>query len=325
MIQLANRAFKGGNVEEAIQFWALAIRTDEKVWCSNVSPKLMKTLHAVYSDASNRPQLRADALLVDSLVQLYVVQFYRQRYPNMSRDDAEAMEHVFLEKALKRIRMACIIHPDDPFLLAHMGSLLYRSGQFQDAIQAFQEATLLGCTAIHKTLLERALAHDKLGQHDKCLQLLEEFVHRAEWDDCRLPSAYFCLSIAMGRRGVKFLGGAKRCFDLGVHSLRALTPMFLDWMEVNERTQEKARKMVEGYYACGNLHCFAAASFLCSKCQQVYYCSRKCQKNHRADHKSECTKTNDNDKTNDNEKSTGGNKNSKKKSAGGKKNNKKKN
>jgi hypothetical protein len=40
--------------------------------------------------------------------------------------------------------------------------------------------------------------------------------------------------------------------------------------------------------SCVYSECNNKATFLCSKCQKVYYCSRTCQKNHWLHHKKDC-------------------------------------
>ncbi|CAB9524159.1 expressed unknown protein [Seminavis robusta] len=266
---IGHEAFENGDIKAAASAYADVYRKNSLVlrWQSSKMQGAMEAFNRLSTDATQLNQHRAEALFVHANI-LFV-----------------RGEH---HKGLQRLSLAQLLLPNDPYFPAIEGCILAMQMQASRALQAFKKAETLGCEDPEHTLFHQAILLDLSTQKDgKSSALLQRFVKCAEPDARKLPEACYRLALLHGHRGPRHMGEAKRFYTLGEKAERDGLSVFKD--EASQ-WRIKARALVKHYHECGNSSCRSAGTMDCTACEQVFYCSKVCQKAHWPAHRRWCKK-----------------------------------
>ena len=261
-------ALDRGDSKTAASALAEAYRKNSQVvlWQLDKVPAAQKSFNKLYSDMSQEPKVRSEALFVHANLL-----FLRGQ----------------IKQGLTQIKMAQrILFPnEDPYFAALQGCFLSMQMQVGEAQKAFQKAAKLGCRDPEHTLFHRAIMSQKCVRKN-AYSLLEDYVKCAQPDARKLPEAYYRLSMHYGVKGPRHLGAAKRFYALGEKADQdRIASLFPDEAK---HFRKQARALVKGYRSCARNNCSSSATKICSACSQVYYCGQECQRTDWAAHKSVC-------------------------------------
>lgn len=261
-------ALNRGDSKIAASALAEAYRKNSLVvrWAFDQVPAANEFFKVLYSDTNQEPKVRSDALFVHANLLFLQGQF---------------------KQGMKQINVAQrILAPnEDPYFAAAQGCILAMQMEVGEAHKAFQKAAKLGCDDLEHTLFHCAIVSEKCGNMH-AYSLLEDYVVRAEPDARKLPEACYRLAMYHGIKGPRHLGAAKRFYMLGEKADRDhIGSLFPDEAE---QFRAQARALVKRYHSCGRKGCCSSSTKNCSRCGQVYYCSKKCQRVDWVSHKLLC-------------------------------------
>lgn len=270
--QRGRKAINKGCLPEGAAAWAKAIRMNPRVahahFMNNNVRATRKGMEVLYSDTKQCSKTRAEALFVNGFL---LFKFWKDP-----------------EQALKKIRLAHILLPNDPGFHSVEAFVLALSHQPEAAVLAFERAEKLGCKVQELTLLEKGFAMTVTQAVPPNIPLCWiQYVNQAERDAEMLPELCYQIAWHLGCRGPSSLGLAKHYQLMGEEADKRRLPALPDLSPYNRIA---ATTLLKRFHLCASPLCLAVGFDICTGCHEVYYCGSKCQKTHWPLHKAICKK-----------------------------------